>query len=354
MLKAAESLPALTRTRARIMLLVCLLTGVVGTVSELYEMSGPSGQAPTARADGDVALFVAVVARVRAGEPYHDALADEMRTRRYPTASVFNWRTPLLYSVLGALPPRVGRVLLAGLGVTLLAFTLITLARRPLLPLMVALLLQIGAVVTIAVSQAPLLSEGWAGVLIGLSVCAYYRRAWQTAALLGLLALFVRELAAPYAVVCALLALRGRRWNELALWGLGAVVYAGYFGGHLQYVLALQQPGDLAHQHSWLYGGGTGFVVATLRANACILVSPPGVASVLLALLVAGSLWSGAAAHLRWTVPAYLLLLLVVGQPFNYYWGLTTAPLFALITADGVEALQGWWVAAVRPPISLA
>ena len=43
-------------------------------------------------------------------------LGDELRTRGYPTASVFNWRTPLPLWVIGKLPhPMIGKVLLGGL-----------------------------------------------------------------------------------------------------------------------------------------------------------------------------------------------------------------------------------------------
>ena len=52
-------------------------------------------------------------------------------------------------------------------------------------------------------------------------------------------------------------------------------MYVAYYWWHPSRVRALQQPGDLAHAQSWLYGGGPGFLLRTLRTNTWLLVSPP-------------------------------------------------------------------------------
>src|SRR5678815_1838583 len=49
---------------------------------------------------GDAALFLAVTNRVASGEPYYRSMRDELVSRQYPTASVFNWRTPLYLEAL--------------------------------------------------------------------------------------------------------------------------------------------------------------------------------------------------------------------------------------------------------------
>ncbi len=46
------------------------------------------------RGPGDVALYRAEIDRIHAGESYYSVAGDELRTRGYPTRSVFNWRTP--------------------------------------------------------------------------------------------------------------------------------------------------------------------------------------------------------------------------------------------------------------------
>ena len=65
----------------------------------------------------------------------------------------------------------------------------------------------------------------WAGVLIGLSACAYgIDRPWLGVAC-GLAAVFFRELALPYCLICAAMAWwRGRR-GERAAWTLGLAAW---------------------------------------------------------------------------------------------------------------------------------
>lgn len=332
----------MTPTGARIRLLAFLAIIVLGSVIDTNRTRVPA--APAAEAQRDIELFRAVVARVRAGMPYYEAMGMELRQRRYPTASVFNWRTPLLYTAVAAVGPRSARALLACLASALSVLTVVVLRTRSTPALMAALFMQLGALVSVAVASAPLLTEAWAGVLLALSVCAYQMRARRTAAGLGLLALFARELAAPYVAVCAFIALRDRRWDEITIWSVGALAYSIYFGWHFREVSALQRPGDLAHAYSWLYGGGPAFLLHTLRTNAWLLVSPPWIpsASALLAILLAACASPRTASRLRTTVLVYLAMFLIVGQPFNYYWGLLTAPLWALATADGVDALRDW------------
>jgi hypothetical protein len=340
---------SVTPMRARALLAAWIVIALTASLLEIRQTPVPAARSVRTAA-GDVALFRAVMARVRAGEPYHRALAAELRPRKYPTASVFNWRTPALYRLTGFLYPDAVRALLVGLGGLVLVATGIAMKARSAPALAGALFLQLGAVVTVMVPSAPLMTEAWAGMLLALSICAYQLRAWRTAAFIGMLALFVRELAAPYVVVCALLAVRRRRWAEVTIWVAGALMYFMYYWWHVHEVWGLQQPGDLAHAQSWLYGGGPAFLLRTLRTNAWLLVSPGWLpsASFLLATLIAACLSGQTAPHLRLTVLTYLSLFLVVGQPFNDYWGLLTAPIWALAAADGVDALRTWAATARR------
>ena len=339
----------LTPPRARVLLAACVAAALAASVFEIRQTPAPASS-KVRTAAGDVALFRAVMARIRVGEPYHRAMASELGPRKYPTASVFNWRTPALYRATASLPAEAVRAVLVSLGGLMLVSTIIALKGRSGVAMTAALFLQVGAVVPVMVPSAPLLTEPWAGMFLGLSICAYQLRMCRTAACIGLLALFVRELAAPYVVVCAVLAIRRRRWTEVAIWTAGAVMYAAYYWWHLQEVQALQQPGALAHAQSWLYGGGPAFLLRTLRTNAWLLVSPTWLpaGSLLLAALIAACLSGETAPLLRATVLTYLALFLVVGQPFNDYWGLLTAPLWALASADGVNALRGWAAMAGR------
>jgi hypothetical protein len=272
-------------------------------------------------------------------------MGSELRSRRYPTASVFNWRTPLLYEAIAAVSAQTARAALVCLAAALLALTAVVLANRTLPALMTAGFVQVGAAVTIMVPAAPLLTESWAGVLLGLSIGAYHVGARRTAAGMGLMALFVRELAGPYAVMCTLIALRDRRADEAKIWSAGIVAYVIYFGAHVQQVIAHGKAGDLAHAASWIYGGGPAFLLQTLKTNAFLLASPRWIpaASVLLTLLVAACVWRDARPQLRAAVLAYVVALMIVGQPFNSYWGLLTAPVWGFAAADGVDAVRQWF-----------
>ncbi len=284
-------------------------------------------------------MYTAIVARIRAGERYHVAVGTELRQRHYPTIPVFNWRTPLLYSVLARVPEAAGRAVLASLALILLAASLVVLAGRSPAMLMIGLLLEVGAAISFLVPEAAVMSEAWAGVLVGLSMCAYLKGANRAGAALGLLALFVRELVAPYAVLCTLLALRTRRRGELLIWMLGAIAVRRLLRGHFVMVSALYQPGDFAHQYSWLLRRRSS-VHSEHAANERV---PSRVAAMvsaaMLALLLAACAGPSTNSRLRAAVAIYLGFFAIAGQPFNYYWGLITVALWPLAIPDGIELL---------------
>ena len=53
---------------------------------------------------GDVFLYMSEIKRIHAGENYYQVAAEELVAQGYPTASVFNWRTPLPMWLIGKLP----------------------------------------------------------------------------------------------------------------------------------------------------------------------------------------------------------------------------------------------------------
>jgi hypothetical protein len=327
-----------SRVHSVVLVLTCVGIFVAGLIAG--SRGGDLTSSASAAPSRDIDMYSAFVSRVRAGERYHAAVASELRQRHYPTVPVFNWRTPLLYSVLARVPDRAARIALILLTVLLLAATSRVLAGRPPALLILGMLLQVGAAVAFLVPEAVVMTEAWAGVLVGLSMCAYLRSQARLGAALGVSALFVRELVAPYAVLCSLLALKHRRMNELAIWGLGATAYAVYYGWHVVQVSNLYQPEDFAHRSSWLYGGGLPFILNTLRMNAWILVSPPWAAAALLAVIVAACCADSTNVQLRGALVVFLGFFFVAGQPFNYYWGLIAAPVWPLALPDGVSALQ--------------
>src|SRR5262245_19616252 len=85
--------------RARVVALVFLATSVCLAGITLSSLRSGFADAPS-RGPGDVALYQAEVERIRAGESYYEAAANELPARGYPTRSVFNWRTPLPVSLV--------------------------------------------------------------------------------------------------------------------------------------------------------------------------------------------------------------------------------------------------------------
>src|SRR5207245_7756978 len=121
-------------------------------------------------------------------------------------------------------------------------------------------------------------TELWAGVLVALSVLAYARRQAAVGFGAALAALFFRELALLYCVVCVVRA--GRR--ERVAWAVGLAAYGGYFALHASRVTA--HLAHVAHDpgRSWLAFGGLGFVLATLRANGILFSAASWVRPLLL------------------------------------------------------------------------
>jgi hypothetical protein len=301
----------------------------------------------------DIALYLAEIERVRRGESYYAAAAEELRSRGYPTKSVFNWRTPLPTCLIAALPhPAAGKVVLGGLVAAALWLALVALSgesgvRRAL----GGTLLLAGALLFTVLGDSFVMSELWAAALLSMSLACYglNRPAWG--ALCGIAALFFRELAGPYCFVAALLAASGRRRGETALWLAGLAAYGAYFAWHAARVAAWQTPDDLAHDGSWLQFGGAPFLVALAQINAYLILLPSWTAAAYLVLgLVGLAGWNGAwGRRLAWTTAAYLLLFACVGYDFNQYWGAILAPMLCFGAAQAPAALVDL-ARAVRGP----
>lgn len=302
---------------------------------------------------GDSATYERIIARMKAGEAYYPAAHAELVANDYGTRSVFNWRTPL-YPTLVSLLPSIGfaQVLLAGL-----ALAAALMAGRLAIGeggLPVAMALGASLVVSLATCLAPatvLFSETAAGVLILMSVAARGLRWHWLAFAAAVLALFIRELAAPFVVVSALAALAARRKSEVYAWGAALCAYAGYFLLHAHEVAAQIGPMDKAYPDGWVQFGGLDFVLATAQVNGMFWLLPLWVTAIALPLSVLGL----AAIPGRWsrvalaTILAYLGLFLVVGKPVNTYWGLIYTPLLALGLAWAPFALRDIATVLLRP-----
>jgi hypothetical protein len=295
-------------------------------------------RATGASGGSDLQLFIRTVNDLRKGTPYYEATGQELRAGGYPTRSVFNWRQPAIYLLLSRVPMLFGQLCLTVLAAKLL-WDLDKILPREIF----ALAPMVNTVLGLLVPVAVYFTEAWAGVCIGLSLLAYARNRERSGAVWGVLALFARELAAPYCLLAGCLAVWGRRWSEVRVWAIGMAGYAVYYGAHVSQVLNHIRPDDEAHLSSWIAFGGLRFTAETLKTNGLLLFAPPlVVAAVAVALIVA---WWNARLplHARATLVMYCGLFLVVGLPFNGYWGFLIAPAVSLWLAYAWGGLQALW-----------
>src|SRR5688500_11963123 len=160
---------------------------------------------------GDAGFYQAVAGRLQRGDPYYPAYGAELRARGYPAASPFNWRTPLLLEAYAAAPPF-ANLLLFTLGALSIAAAALLLRNASPEATVLGVILQAGAAASVViVAGSATVPEVWLGYLLLGSILAYHQGWNISAAVIGIGALFVRELAAPYCVACTLIAVRHQR-----------------------------------------------------------------------------------------------------------------------------------------------
>lgn len=338
-----------SRTRARVALALFLLVALFFVAITFSPLK--SGFADAAdRGPGDIPLYRAEVERIHAGESYYDAAATELRQRGYPTRSVFNWRTPLPVWLVGRLSDiRIANVVLGALGFLLVCLSFHLLAEEAgIRQATLGGLLLVGAILPCLLGDLVVMSELWSGVLIALSAICFGIHRTIPGVLAGVAALFFRELAAPYVLVCLALAAGGRRHRELAMWAVGLAAYVCFFGMHVWQVLPRASGDDIAQMHGWIRFGGAGFLISTAQMNAFLLLLPQWVTAVYLAAALAGcATWNTPVGRrIGLTIALYAIAFSTVGNDFNQYWGSMTAPLYCLAACRFPGTIRGWWTAA--------
>jgi hypothetical protein len=263
---------------------------------------------------------------------------------------VFNWRTPLPVWLIGVLPDgTAAKVLLGAVAIALVCLGFHLMADEAgLREAYLAVALLTGALLLCALGDLAVMSELWAGVFIALSAVCYGIKRPLPAIVAGMAALFFRELAAPYCVLCVVLAVGERRYRELALWGLGLAAYAAFFAAHVWQVLPRAGSQNLAEVQGWIRFGGAGFLISTAQVNAYLLLLPQWISALYLTgVLLSASTWNTVAGRrIGLTIALYAIAFSAVGNDFNQYWGSITAPLYCLAAGRLPIALRQLWTAA--------
>jgi hypothetical protein len=291
----------------------------------------------------DIELYHAEIHRIRQSEGYYEAANLELRRLGYPVRSVFNWRTPLPMWLLGVLPSDVsGRTIIGLFAAMMMVMAIHAMGREagPRVAILCGVLL-IGALMPCWLKDTYVMPVVWAGVFMGLSICAYAIQRWGWGLAFGLTALFLRELAAPYCAIAIVLAARTRRWREVGLWMIGLLAYLGFYSWHYYQVTPLISPNDLAHAEGWLQFKGAPFVLAIAQMNIFCLLLPQWVTAIYLPLAMLGfASWnSPAGQRAGFSACAFVILFAFVGHPFNQYWGALVSPLLCLGAAQAPAAV---------------
>lgn len=335
-----------------------LLAGYVAAVFGALIAAPPEGSAGSftrvpAPGRGDIRLHWDVVARMRGGEGFYPAMHAELRRHDYPTGSVFNWRAPPSLWLAARLPDPsyAGWIIAAGaVGLIVLTFQ----ALRTELGLGGAYAgcwLMLGAVLPCFAGDLSILPLQWGAVCVGLALCCHASGHIGWSVVLGTLAACFRDLTAGYLLVMFGLAIwRGRR-REAALWCLGMSAFSAFFACHAAMVAETIGSEALAQADAWLSFGGLPFLVSTARMNCWLLPLPAWLSAVYLPTALLGlATWRSKLGQTCLLLTClYGGLFLVVGQPFNQYWGLLLAPPLACGAARGPLALvelvcsvRGW------------
>jgi hypothetical protein len=334
--------PSLRWTRPQVLVLAIFI------LWSLWALYWPRAAGPAAPQQGgkDLEAYRQIVERVHAGEDYYAAAGAELRPRGYATSSIFNWRLPVYAWLLAAFPtPEWGQALLCILA--LLALVLAYGADRAeggsLGRSLILVISMAGAFVWCVDGDAFFAQELWAGVLIAIAVGCYGIGFRPGAIAAGLAALLIRELALPFVLVALVLAIRERRWRETAAWCAGLCCYVLFWGWHAWQVQHHLTGQELAEADGWIQFGGPAFVVHTSQMNVWLFNLPAWIALIYLAAALVGMFQHRGtnAVLVRATVVLYLLAFLVVGKPFNTYWGLLYVSLLPVGLVHVGAALQG-------------
>jgi hypothetical protein len=274
----------------------------------------------------DLKCYRAIVERIHNGEGYYQAADQELRTRGYPTRSVFNWRLPFLALFLGNLPnPLMGQVLGIMLsGVTVILWIFVLKKNLSFGWSAIGSVLLLGILINSLIEGVFLTHEFWAGTLIVLSLIASSQRWTLLSISSGILALFIRELSLPFVGAMMIAAFLEKHYREAFCWLLGILSFFLILAIHSQMVNALITGAHSAQKEGWLVWGGWTFVLKTIQFHPFLLSLPPWITPIFVPLSIVGLAgWKGPfGSRVTLIVGAYILSYLFVGKPsLNIYWG---------------------------------
>ncbi|WP_141342759.1 hypothetical protein [Bradyrhizobium sp. USDA 3458] len=291
----------------------------------------------------DSDAYLSILALMRGGSGYYSSVQEVLLAHGYFTQSVFNWRTPAWLMSLSLLPSIAwARYLLGALTVVVLLFSYRMIRATKggvLLAVSATLGISASILVLLASPGVIVMSEMVTGTLILLSIVSYGNGQRLIGISAGLAALFIRELAAPYVLICFAFAIYEKNTREIAAWIAGLLAYAAYFAYHLTAVMHQLSPADRADPDGWIRFGGIRFALETSHFNGLLILAPLWVTAALLPAALVGLFAWRAGLRAAITVTTYLCAFTVIGKPANEYWGALYSPLLMLGLPWSIPAL---------------
>lgn len=310
------------------MVLVALLA-----LLALASWSPASAPAPKVRTSetqhSDLQLYRDIIARVRAGENFYHATADELRKGNYPLKPFFTFRLPTHATIYAVLGERAMIAIFWLLSAGLMVAWWIRL--RNILPgplLAAALVLVAGGLGGLLQPQTGLFHESWVAILLALMIALYRPERIWPAVLVGGAALMIRELALPMILAMGGLALLEKRWKEAGGWAAVVALFAIYMALHAYWASQVVLPGD-PPSPGWSAMLGLQFALKSIAKVTLGIRLPIALASALLIL----SLFGWASVRAAWALRVAILLagygamLALLARTDTFYWALIAAPL---------------------------
>lgn len=286
--------------------------------------------APPDPAGDDVLLYRAMADGVRKGGDYYDVAAPLLRDNNYPLRPFVTFRLPTLTYFLAAVPQPVALALMCLLvGAVILAWTvrLAPALRTAEICSYASLFIMMNSLT--AFSPALIVfHEGWAALLIALSLALYRKDRWWPSLLLALLAVMIRELALPFVLLMGGLALLDRRWREFAAWSAVTALFVIALWFHAHAVWAVTTTADPASP-GWNAGGGWRFVTAAVQNSTMFNYAPGPVTQILVPFALLGwAAWAGpTGTRVFLWLAGFAAAMMLFGRPDNFYWAVMITPL---------------------------
>ena len=324
-----------------IMLVILLLAALVAVAWPTASAPAPKIRA-SASEQSDLDLYRDVIKRVRAGDAYYSAVAEELRKDGYPMRPFVTFRLPtqaMIYAKVGE-PVMIGVQVLLAIAVLLLWFRRLG-HEAPLWLRAIAMFLLTAGLGGLVEPVTGLFHESWAALLMALALAIRRPGHAAGAVVAGGIALMVRETALPMLAMMGGLALLEKRWSEAVGWAAAIGLFALYLSWHASQVAMVVHAGDQASP-GWQGLLGIRFALSAMAAVTAATIIPAVIAAPAFLL----SLFGWASVREPWSLRAalliggYELMLALFARADTFYWALLAAPLSLMGIAFVPAALR--------------